>query len=601
MDLETPRWDLSNIFPGLESHEFLSAMAGLKQRIQDLEGLFNNQVEQLSSTSNLLELTQALRLMVENFNTVYDLSVTIEAYLHSFITTDSHNTTAMRLQSEFEQVYLGLQKLNSRFKAWVGKVAIHLLEMVKTDKIIHDHAFILNEMAEQSRYLMSQPEEALAAELSLSGANAWNKLQGVVTSQLTVDFELDGKVQKLPMPALINLHSHPQREVRQRAHQVEMAAWETVREPLAACLNGIKGTVNTLNTHRGRQDVLHAPLDQARIDRQTLDAMLSAMQDSFPVFRRYFQAKAHRFGTEKLAWWDIWAPTGKEGRTFTFVEARQFICDHFQQFSPELADFAQHAMTKNWIDAEQREGKRGGAFCMGIPLARESRILSNFDGSLSQVSTLAHELGHGFHNHCIYQADKTALQRNTPMTLAETASILCETIIKRAVLNEAQDAQEQLAILEVTLIGHAQVIVDIFSRYLFEQEVFSRRARAELSADELCQIMIDSQKATFGDILDEQTLHKYMWTWKPHYYYHNLSFYNFPYAFGLLFGSGLYAIYLQRGADFVPDYKNLLASTGEDNAANLASRFGIDIRSKTFWEGSLSVIKTEVDRYCAIY
>jgi oligoendopeptidase F len=237
---------------------------------------------------------------------------------------------------------------------------------------------------------------------------------------------------------------------------------------------------------------------------------------------------------------------------------------------------------------------------MGLPLVKESRILSNFDGTLGQVSTLAHELGHAFHNECSNQACKTPLQRNTPMTMAETASIMCETIVKHAALDQATDPQEQLAILEVSLIGHSQVIVDIYSRYLFEKEVFEHRVKSELSADDLCDIMERAQKATFGDGVDEQYLHKYMWTWKPHYYFPGLSFYNFPYSFGLLFGTGLYAIYQQRGTEFVPDYKKLLASTGEATAAELADRFGINIRTSKFWEDSLAVIAAEVDRYCQL-
>ena len=594
------RWDLSNVFPGLESNEFKVAINDLKVKIENLEALFNQNAALMGTDTPLPKLAQAMGQLVEDFNAIYELSITLGAYLHSFISTDSHNTTAMRLQSEFELVEVRLQKLDVRFSAWVGKLEASLPEMIQVDPIVNAHAFYLKETAEQSKYLMSEPEETLAAELSLSGANAWNKLQGVVTSQLTVDFELDGKTLKLPMPALINLHSHPDSSVRKRAYEAELNAWQTVSEPLAACMNGIKGTVNTLNNKRGRTDALHASLDQARIDRTTLEAMLGAMHDSFPVFRRYFQAKARRFGAEKLPWWNIYAPTGKIGRSFTFEEGRDFICEHFNEFSPELAAFAKNAMDNNWIDAEQREGKRGGAFCMGVPLVKESRILSNFDGTLGQVSTLAHELGHAFHNECANQAGKTPLQRNTPMTMAETASIMCETIVKHAALEQATEPQEQLAILEVSLIGHSQVIVDIYSRYLFEKEVFDRRASSELSADDLCDIMERAQKAAFGDGVDERYLHKYMWTWKPHYYYPSLSFYNFPYAFGLLFGTGLYAIYQQRGAAFVPDYKKLLASTGEGTAAELADRFGINIRTSKFWEDSLAVIAAEINRYCLL-
>lgn len=600
MTLTAPRWDLSNVYPGLESKEYQSAVHDLKAKIAAQELYFNQNIALLNADAPLPKLAEAMGQLIDAFNAIFDLSATLRAYLHSFISTDSHDTTAMRLQSEFEQANVSLQKLSTRFSTWVGNLAPHLPGMILVNSNVAAHAFMLKETAEQSKYLMSEPEEALSAELNLSGANAWSKLQGTVTSQLTVDFELDGTTQKLPMPALINLHSHPEADVRKRAYQAEMNAWQTAREPLAACMNGVKGTVNTLNRMRGRTDALHGPLDQARIDRPTLEAMLGAMQASFPVFRRYLQAKARRLGTEKLAWWDIFAPTGKTARSFSFDEAREFICEHFNNFSPEMGDFARNAMKKGWIDAEQREGKRGGAFCMGVPLVKESRILSNFDGSLGQVSTLAHELGHGFHNSCTYQAGKTALQRNTPMTLAETASIMCETIVKHAALDQAKDPQEQLAILEVSLIGHTQVIVDVYSRYLFEKEVFERRASAELSADDLCDIMERAQRETYGDGIDENTLHKYMWTWKPHYYYAGLSFYNFPYAFGLLFGTGLYAIYQQRGADFVPDYKDLLASTGEGSAAELAGRFGINIRSSKFWEDSLSVIAAEVDRYCAL-
>ncbi len=231
---------------------------------------------------------------------------------------------------------------------------------------------------------------------------------------------------------------------------------------------------------------------------------------------------------------------------------------------------------------------------------RESRVLSNFDGTLDQVSTLAHELGHGFHNQCHFDANKTPLQAGTPMVLAETASIMCETIVMQAVLSETTDPAEQLEILETSLIGDSQVIVDIYSRFLFEKEVFERREKSELSADDLCDIMRRAQIATYGQGVDPQYLHPYMWTWKPHYYRSDVSFYNFPYAFGLLFGTGLYAIYQQRGADFVPDYVNLLASTGEARAADLAARFGIDLRGRKFWDDSLAVIGQKIERYCEL-
>ena len=595
-----PRWDLSNVYPSLESKEFEAAIAAVKSQIDGLEKLFAEKVTKMDAKTPVKELATAAGEAIERFNVLYESSGTVRAYIQSFVTTDSHNIPAMKKMSEFQMVGVRMQNLGNQFQAWVGKIAPVLEEVIQANPSAKAHAFSLRDTAEQSKYMMSAPEEALAAELSLSGASAWGKLQGTVTSQLTVDFELDGKTQKLPMPALINLHSHPDEAVRRRAYEAEMAAWKTVEEPLAACMNGVKGTANTLNHARGRTDALHPAIDMARIDRPTLEAMLGAMEASFPTFRKYYKAKAKRFGKEKLAWWDIFAPAGKTEKKYSFDEGRDFIITNFGKFSPELAAFAKRAFDQHWIDAEQREGKRGGAFCMGVPGVKESRVLCNFDGTLDQVSTIAHELGHAFHNECAYQAGKTEIQQDTPMTLAETASIMNETIVMEAVLAQTTDPQEQLAIIETQLIGDAQVIMDIYSRYLFEKDVFERREKSELSAEDLCDSMERAQKTVYGDGLDEKYLHKYMWTWKPHYYYAGLSFYNFPYAFGLLFGAGLYAIYQQRGADFVPDYKNLLASTGEASAADLAARFGIDIRARKFWEGSLGVIGKRIERYCEL-
>jgi pepF/M3 family oligoendopeptidase len=598
MTVSAPRWDLSNVYPSLESKEFKAAVDDYKKQVAALEKFFKNRLSKANAKTKVGDLAPLVGKAIDQINKIQTLSATIVPFIYSYVTTDSRDQVATKALSEFEQASLPMNQLMTQFTAWLGRLAPKLDLVIKNNKSAAAHAFMLREAAEQSKYLMSEVEEALAAELSLSGGNAFEKLQGTVTSQLSVDFELDGKTQKMPMPALINLRSHPDEDTRRRAYEAENKAWEEVKEILAACLNGVKGEANTLNKKRGRKDAIHSSLDAARMDRKTLDAMLTAMKDSFPMFRKYFNAKAKKIGKEKLAWWDVFAPVGKTDKVYSFEEARDFIVENFGKFSPDLAAFAKGAFDNNWIDAEQREGKRGGAFCMDVQARKESRILSNFDGSLDQVSTLAHELGHAFHNECAYQANKTVLQQLTPMTLAETASTMCETIVTEAVLATTQDQQEELAVLEAQIQGAAQVVVDIYSRYLFEKEVFERREQSELSADDFNDIMERAQKESYGDGLDERYLQKFMWTWKPHYYSPGLSFYNYPYAFGLLFATGLYAIYKQRGADFVEDYTNLLASTGEDTAARLARRFGIDITKRKFWDDSLAIIGQRVDRYC---
>jgi len=595
-----PRWDLSNVYPGLGSKELADGLRGLAESLDRIEGHHAERLATVPASAPPGALSKELGAAVGLFNRAYLVSGTLDVYVDSFVATDSRDTAAAKQQSELEILQVRLKQAWVRFQKWARGAGGALSRALELPGPAREHAFIVREAAAQGAFLMSEGEEMLAAELSLPGANAWTKLQRAVTSQITVDLAIKRKVERLPMPALINLRSHPDEAVRRRAFEAELREWEKAREPLAACMNGVKGFALTLQRRRGRADCLHAPIDQARIDRPTLEALLGAMRESLPLFRRYFAAKAARLGKKRLAWWDLFAPTGRAGHGYRWHEARALILECFGAFSPGLRAFAERAFEGRWIDAEPREGKRGGAFCAPVPGVKESRILCNFDGSFDQVSTLAHELGHGFHSDCAYRAGRTELQQMTPATLAETASITCETIVTDAVLARAGSPGEELAVLENALIGNSQVIVDIYSRFLFEKEVMERRERSELSADDLCDIMSRAQAAAYGDSLDERYRHPWMWTWKPHYYDAGFNFYNFPYSFGLLFGTGLYAVYRTRGPAFVADYEALLSSTGEAMAADLAGRFGIDLRSRAFWDDSLRIIEGRVDRYCSL-
>jgi pepF/M3 family oligoendopeptidase len=355
----------------------------------------------------------------------------------------------------------------------------------------------------------------------------------------------------------------------------------------------VKGQVNALSARRGWETPLDEALFENAIDRETLDAMLAAAREAFPDFRRYLHAKARALGLERLAWYDVFAPVGEATRTWAYDDGARFIVEQFGTYSPRMSEYAARAFGGAWIDAEPRSGKRDGAYC--IPLrGEESRIFANYKPVFEGVSTLAHELGHGYHN--LAKAHRTPIQRSTPMTLAETASIFCETIIRSAALQDADEA-EQLALLENSLEGACQVVVDITSRFLFEQRTFEARRARELSVDELCGLMLEAQRETYGDGLDADALHPYMWAVKGHYYSTGRSYYNYPYMFGLLFGLGLYARYQEDSDGFRTGYDDLLSSTGLADAATLGARFGIDIRSKSFWRSSLDVVRTEVDRF----
>lgn len=596
-----PHWKLDSIYPAIDSKEFTKAFEGLGGAI-DLLMAFMDEHEIAKHERGFGDpekLAKVFRSLMEQMETIWRLNSTLGSYLYGFISTDSFNTQAMKKNSELEILSVRIDEIGIRFRGWMASTFTNeseLRKVIDLDPYLLEHSYYLRETLEQAQYQMTAAEEMLAAELALSGSNAWSKLQGTVTSQVVVPFELDGEISDMPMTVLRNTRqSHPDENVRRRAFEAEIAAWESVREPLAACMNGIKGSVNTLNRRRGREDSLHSALDQARISRETLNAMMTVMEESFPLFRKYFKSKAKKLGKEQLAWWDLFVPMGEVDRRFSFGEAKDFIITQLGSFSPRLAAFTARAVEQGWIDAEPRKGKRGGAFCMEIPLLEESRILMNFDGSLDELLTLAHELGHAFHNEC--QTGLTMAQRETPMTLAETASIFNETLITDAALASAASDAERLAILETFLLSSSQVIVDIYSRFLFEQEVFERREGAELSADDFCEIMLRAQADTYGDALHPEQRHAYMWAWKPHYYSAGRSYYNFPYAFGLLFGLGLYAVYQERGEAFIPDYEDLLRSTGQGTAEELAARFGMDLTSPAFWRSSMGVVGGRIEDY----
>lgn len=312
-------------------------------------------------------------------------------------------------------------------------------------------------------------------------------------------------------------------------------------------------------------------------------------------FRRYYRKKAEILGHKNgLPFYDLFAPIGACEQSFTYGEARDYIVKNFRTFSERLAQFADNAFEKRWIDAEQREGKRGGAFCSNLFVIGESRIMSNFSGSFSSVTTLAHELGHGYHGHCL--KDESILNSSYSMPIAETASIFCETIVMNAALNEAEPEQA-FGILEASVSDAGQVIVDIYSRFLFESALFETRKDHALSVEEMKEMMIQAQKQAYGDGLDHNYLHPYMWINKSHYYQAERNFYNFPYAFGLLFAKGVYSEYLKRGKEFVPEYDKLLNATGRNNIADVAKMVGIDVHSIDFWRSSLDLISQDIERF----
>ena len=478
------------------------------------------------------------------------------------------------------------------FQEWASRLP-DLMELVAKDEILAEYTFLFENVKRNSRFLLSGLGEEIMAKMSLSGGNAWSELQQYLTSTVPVSYR-GGQTN---LSSIRNLAYDADPAVRKDAYEAELACYDRIADSVAYALNSIKLETITDCELRGYESPLARTLNESNMSRATLDAMLGAMDEYLPKFWQYLKAKGKALGYENgLPWYELFAPMGEMTGSYTTEETRDYLVKLFTGFDRELADMVAKAFDEAWIDFYPRSGKAGGAFCSEVNCLHESRILTNFDGLFTDVVTLAHELGHAFHNQCV--DSHRILNHDYSMPLAETASTFNECIIMNAAIKAAENDNEKLALIESQLQDATQVICDIYSRYRFESMVFERRSQEFMNAKELCSMMTEAQKLSYGDGLDQSIMHPYMWLCKSHYY--GPTFYNFPYAFGALFARGLYAQYERDGAAFVPKYKQLLHTTAVASAEDTAKVAGIDLTDREFWRAALQTIADKIDQFCAL-
>ncbi|CAM3738093.1 M3 family oligoendopeptidase [Erysipelothrix urinaevulpis] len=481
------------------------------------------------------------------------------------------------------------------FNNFVYKNKDSITQWIQDDAYLKEHEFLLNEIIARGKHQLSDEIEDVIAKMQINASDAWSKLQSQLTANATIEFNGDTHT----LTSIRNFAYDPSQEIRREAYLKELELYKTIEDAVAFSLNSIKGEVNTINDLRGYENSLEKTLQDSRLSKESLDALFVAMNESMPIFRKYLKHKGSLLGHDNgLPWYDLFAPIGQVSNTkYSIEDSKKMIVESFNGFSEDLGALALRAYDEKWIDFLPREGKRGGAFCSNLPQIKQSRVMTNFDGSMSGIVTIAHELGHAYHGHMI--EDLSLLNTSYTMPVAETASTFCENIVFNEAMKTASPLEQQM-LIENSISDLCQIIVDISSRYYFEEEVFNRRKNEFLSSDDLKKIMIDAQLKTYGDGLDPDTLHPYMWVCKGHYYSGGLSYYNFPYAFGGLFALGLYAQFQERGEDFVPQYRKLLEATTTQSCENVALMAGIDITQPDFWRSSLKVAEERINDFIAL-
>ena len=571
-------WSLKELYPSFESEEFQRDF----ERFSNFREVFNG----LTLEDNLESIKAAIAAL-EEFSV---LSSRLGNYINLTLTANTTDETANKYRTLFGNAYAALNSAYTKVYKFIGSVETD----ITADENLKDYEFYFAEAKQQYKHLLSDELEDVIAKFSISGGDGWEQLFEAMTSGVEGEF----KGEKVTLSEIRNMAYDADAAVRKEAYETELKMYDTIKEPIAFALNNIKQQVLTETSLRGFESPLAQTLEASRMSRQTLDALLEAIREYLPQFRAYLKHKAALLGHENgLPFYDLFAPIGESSRRFTIEESKEFLLENFKGFSEDLAQMTKEAYENNYIDFLPRKGKVGGAFCSNLPFIKQSRILTNFSGSLSDVVTIAHELGHAYHG--LHIENHRVLNQEYSMPVAETASTFNENIVMNTVISEASDA-EKVALLESQLQDTTQIIVDIYSRYLFEASVFENREKSFMFSKDLEQLMLDAQKEAYGDGLDPDAMHPYMWACKPHYYSSGLSFYNFPYAFGGLFSKGLYAIYQEQPEGFVEKYQELLRATTVTSAEDTAKVLGVDVEDSAFWKKALAQVADNIEQFIAL-
>lgn len=574
-------WDLTVFYKDFDDPEFKDDLARLPKEIDAFTAAIAAPAEdEVRKLVSLVHQEEALSCLFERLSMMIELNFAV----------DANNKAANAALAPLMRANMDSSLAANAFSRYLASLE-NLDAIIDADDELKARAFALREAAENAKHQLPEALEKPVLKMQLSGGEAFSHLRDKLDATLLVDY--DGK--QIPLSAVRALAYDGDADTRRRAYEAELASYKKIELPMSFCLNNIKAEGETMAALKGYKGVLDMALAHSRMDEKTLKAMWTAIREALPELREYFKAKGRLLGHENgLPFYDLFAPVGQSTRTYTVEEARALLLDLFGKFCPEMGEMMRTAFDEGWIDMFPREGKSGGAFCSGYYAKNISRVMTNFAGSASDVSTLAHELGHAFNNRMLHH--KPIMMTETPMPLAETASTFNETLLISQLLKTATP-EEELTLLDSCLTEQTQTMVDIYSRFLFEQKVVAAQADHALDVDELKETMLWAQEQSYGDGLDPEYRHPYMWACKSHYYSTGVHFYNFPYAFGGLFARGLYARYEKEGEAFVPVYCDLLSRFGSDTIANVTASVGIDVTTPDFWREAVESVLVQVRRF----
>jgi oligoendopeptidase F len=579
-------WDLDVFFKGgSESPEFAGYISELEQDLQILnEKVADAKLDQVSVLKDLL-------------NSIEDVASRLHegsAFISCLTAQDMNDKKALSLRAKFGQMRAVLSTSITLFDEKLSELSDETWNTLLADASIAPYTFILNEKRRLASEKLPFEQEALINDLAVDGYHGWSNLYDLVVGKMEVPFEENGEIKNLSISQLSNKLGSQNKEIRDKAFEAWENAWEEQAEFCAEALNRLAGFRLNLYKKRGWDSVLKEPLEINRMSSETLDTMWQVITVNKQIFVDYLDRKAKLLGLEKLGWNDLDAPIGKTESKMQYDDAANFITEQFAKLTPKMAKFTEKAFKDAYIEAEDRAGKRPGGFCTSFPLSNQSRIFMTYSGTPGNVSTLAHELGHGFHQNQMDQLPY--LNQRYAMNVAETASTFAEMVVSDAAVEHASSEDERLALLEDKIQRSVAFFMNIHARFLFETRFYEERKNGMLSTERLSQLMKEAQEEAFCGGLS--TYHPSFWASKLHFYITGVPFYNFPYTFGYLFSAGIYAKAKEEGEGFEEKYIALLQDTGTMRVEDLAQKhLNVDLTKPNFWQAAVDLAVKDVEEF----
>lgn len=589
-------WNLDSIFPG-GSHS-----NKLQQRMTQLD-------EQIIAYHQAVQAFQPEKRDTDELLTILKWNTKVSngfeqcgSFIEALLSADVNDTKAKLLSGDLTKKIPGYQLASTIFSKKLAPIEDTTWKQWLTEPKLEDIAFRLSEIRRDGSKLLSEAEENIFSTLSLDGLNAWSQHYDTIVASITVPFtEKDGTTVELSAGQAFNkMMGDPDAAVRAALFEKWEQAWSQKADLFSDTLNHLDGFRLSTQKLHGIDNYLQEPLEYNRLKQETLETMWTTIQKNKQPFVDYLTRKAQLFGNEKMKWQDQDAPIilgDLQEQTYTFDEAAAFIVENFREFSPKMADFAQSAFEKSWIEAEDRSGKRPGGYCTSFPESQESRIFMTYSNSINEVATVAHELGHAFHSDNMW--DLPSLNQEYAMNVAETASTFAELIVADATLKKAQTKAEKINLLDVKMQNAIAMFMNIHTRYIFENHFYQARQKGLVSAEQISEMMVDAQKESYLDSLDNY--HPHFWAAKLHFFIDDVPFYNFPYTFGYLFSMGIYAVANEQGASFEDEYIALLRDTAAMTTEELAQKhLGVDLTQPDFWQAGINKVLEDVDEFMAL-